>query len=139
MVSKVTGSLTIQVLLDRLPINHLIQLQQWEAVDVFGNHGLCGLLEEGGHEKSPKCLGGNLGDFGEFCKGLKPIFIVDTSSTPFSAEPFRLFYYERSGDAHYYLRSVGNDGKAFTADDILPNIKQTQSSKIGLLLQKEAQ
>ena len=38
---------------------------------MFGNHGLCGLLEEGAHEKSPKCLGGNLGDFGEFCKGLK--------------------------------------------------------------------
>ena len=70
MVSKVTGSLTIQVLFDRLPINHLIQLQQWEAVDVFGNHGLCGLLEEGAHGKSPKCLDGNLGDFGEFCKGL---------------------------------------------------------------------
>ena len=69
----------------------------------------------------------------------KPIFIVDTSSTPFSAEPFRLFYYERSGDVHYYLRSVGNDGKAFTADDILPNIEQTENSKIGLLLQKEAQ
>ena len=31
---------------------------------MFGNHGLCGLLEEGAHEKSPKCLGGNLGDFG---------------------------------------------------------------------------
>jgi hypothetical protein len=30
---------------------------------VFGNHGLDGLLEEGAHEKSPKCLGGNLGDF----------------------------------------------------------------------------
>jgi len=28
------------------------------------------LLEEGAHEKSPKCLDGNLGDFGEFCKGL---------------------------------------------------------------------
>jgi len=28
------------------------------------------LLEEGDHGKSPKCLGGNLGDFGEFCKGL---------------------------------------------------------------------
>ncbi|WP_204780051.1 hypothetical protein, partial [Neisseria meningitidis] len=41
-----------------------------EAVDVFGNHGLGGLLEEGAHEKSPKCLGGNLGDFGGFCKGL---------------------------------------------------------------------
>ena len=57
VVSKVTGSLTIQVLFDRLPINHLIQLQEWEAVDVFGNHGLGGLLEEGAHEKSPKCLG----------------------------------------------------------------------------------
>ena len=39
---------------------------------MFGDHGLCGLLEEGAHEKSPKCLGGNLGDFGEFCKGLRP-------------------------------------------------------------------
>ena len=38
--------------------------------DVFGDHGLCGLLEEGAHGKSPKCLDGNLGDFGEFCKGL---------------------------------------------------------------------
>ncbi|MGN6985657.1 hypothetical protein ACTHSL_11925, partial [Neisseria sp. P0008.S010] len=29
----------------------------------------CGLLEEGAHEKSPKCLGGNLGDFGgDFAK-----------------------------------------------------------------------
>ena len=38
---------------------------------MFGNHGLCGLPEEGAHGKSPKCLGGNLGDFGEFCKGLE--------------------------------------------------------------------
>ena len=37
---------------------------------MFGNHGLGGLLKEGAHGKSPKCLGGNLGDFGEFCKGL---------------------------------------------------------------------
>ena len=37
---------------------------------MFGNHGLYGLLEEGAHEKSPKCLSRNLGDFGEFCKGL---------------------------------------------------------------------
>ena len=37
---------------------------------MFGNHGLCGLPEEGAHGKSPKCPGGNLGDFGEFCKGL---------------------------------------------------------------------
>ena len=40
---------------------------------MFGNHGLCGLLEEGAHGKSPKCLDGNLGDFGEFCKGLYPL------------------------------------------------------------------
>ena len=38
---------------------------------MFGNHGLGGLLEEGAHGKFPKCLGGNLGDFGEFCKGLQ--------------------------------------------------------------------
>jgi len=38
----------------------------------LGNHGLCGLPEEGAHGKSPKCLGGILGDFwGGFCKGLK--------------------------------------------------------------------
>ena len=54
VVSKVTGSLTIQVLFNRLPINHLIQLQQWEAVDVFGNHGLCGLPEEGTQAISDK-------------------------------------------------------------------------------------
>ncbi|HGL9347028.1 TPA: hypothetical protein ACKLSE_002218 [Neisseria gonorrhoeae] len=30
---------------------------------MFGSHGLCGLPEEGVHGKSPKCLGGNLGDF----------------------------------------------------------------------------
>ncbi|HGO7642753.1 TPA: hypothetical protein ACLA2I_001898, partial [Neisseria meningitidis] len=44
-------------------------------VDVFGNHGLGGLPEEGAHGKSPKCLGGNLGDFGEFCKGLNLLII----------------------------------------------------------------
>ena len=32
--------LSIQVLIDRLPINHLLQLQQREAVDMLGNHGL---------------------------------------------------------------------------------------------------
>ena len=37
---------------------------------MFGDHGLGGLPEESAHEKSPKCLDGNLGDFGEFCKGL---------------------------------------------------------------------
>ena len=44
---------------------------------MFGNHGLGGLPEEGAHEKSPKCLDGNLGDFGEFCKGLKMLCILN--------------------------------------------------------------
>ena len=40
---------------------------------MLGNHGLCGLPEEDAHRKSPKCLDGNLGDFGEFCKGLQSL------------------------------------------------------------------
>ena len=51
---------------------------------MFGNHGLGDLLEEGAHGKSPKCLGGNLGDLGEFCKGLRP------SENAFR-RPFNLF------------------------------------------------
>ena len=35
---------------------------------MFDNHGLGGLPEEGTQEKSPKCLGGNLGDLGDFAK-----------------------------------------------------------------------
>ena len=38
---------------------------------MFGYHGLCGLLEENAHEKSPKCLGGNLGDFAKVSGRLK--------------------------------------------------------------------
>ena len=66
----------------------------------------------------------------------KPILIIDPTGTPFG-QP-RLFYYERSGDAHYYLRSVGNDGEPFTGDDILPDIGQSENGKIGLLMQKGA-
>ena len=46
---------------------------------MFGDHGLCGLPEEGAHGKSPKCLGGNLGDFGGFCKGLRMCVVVQVS------------------------------------------------------------
>ena len=52
---------------------------------LFGNHGLGGLLKEGGHEKSPKCLGRNLGDFGEFCKGLNTISICYTTTSQTNA------------------------------------------------------
>ena len=43
---------------------------------MFGNHGLCGLLEEGAHGKSPKCLGwefrGFGGNFAKVSGRLKP-------------------------------------------------------------------
>ena len=36
---------------------------------MFGNHGLCGLPEEGAHGKSPKCLGWEFRGFrGDFAK-----------------------------------------------------------------------
>ena len=55
---------------------------------MFGNHGLGGLLEEGAHEKSPKCLDGNLGDFGEFCKGLRMGVLREYKTAKYLA-PFR--------------------------------------------------
>ena len=45
----------------------------------------------------------------------------------------RPFYYERVGDDHYYLRGVGLDGKAFTADDLVPDVAVPAGSRIGLL------
>ena len=45
--------------------------QQRQQVVALMGIGLDGLLEESAHEKSPKCLGGNLGDFGEFWKILQ--------------------------------------------------------------------
>ena len=48
---------------------------------MLSNHGLCGLPEEDAHRKSPKCLDGNLGDFGGFCKGLRRPFIMDKLKT----------------------------------------------------------
>ena len=52
----------------------------YKGLDVLGNHGLSGLLEESPYEKSPKCLGGDLGEFGGFCKGLN-LLIIDLFSS----------------------------------------------------------
>ena len=41
---------------------------------MFGDHGLCGLPEEGTYGKSPKCLGGNLGDFGGILQRSRFVF-----------------------------------------------------------------
>ncbi len=68
---------------------------------MFGNHGLRGLPEEGAHEKSPKCLGGNLGDFGEFCKGLDLVFfkVFDSMGDTFGVVGFGFgFRQRRNGD-----------------------------------------
>jgi hypothetical protein len=47
------------------------------------------------------------------------------------------FYYELQPDgAHYYLLSVGPDAKAFTADDILPDISEAERSRIGLVVRR---
>jgi hypothetical protein len=48
----------------------------------------------------------------------------------------RLYHYERAGDDHYILRSVGADGAPFTEDDIIPN--GFPSGGVGLLLEKPA-
>ncbi|WP_061818557.1 hypothetical protein, partial [Neisseria meningitidis] len=65
------------------------------------NHGLGGLLEEGAHEKSPKCLGGNLGDFGEFCKGLGLTFFVTTNII----QPFRKHLAPKGGNQSGQVKS----------------------------------
>jgi hypothetical protein len=49
-------------------------------------------------------------------------------------EPQSYFFYQRVGTDHYYLRSVGPDGAPFTADDIVPQIDNT-NGKLGLLLE----
>ena len=61
---------------------------------MFGNHGLCGLPEEGAHEKSPKCLGGNLGDFGEFCKGLSLLNHFQTTLNQRTVQHYLFFFLE---------------------------------------------
>jgi len=56
------------------------------------------------------------------------LFIGDPTQRRLDA----VFYYERVGSDHYYLRSVGPDGVPFTADDIVPRF-QASEGKIGLL------
>jgi hypothetical protein len=66
------------------------------------------------------------------------VFIDDPSDVKFSGKP-RHFYYERAGADHYYLRGVGPEGLPFTSDDILPQIKSTPGSKLGLLIERAEQ
>jgi hypothetical protein len=59
--------------------------------------------------------------------------IFDPAEVRLGGKP-RPFFYERVGTDHYYLLSVGRDGKPFTADDIVPQVDPATSSKLGLLI-----
>jgi hypothetical protein len=64
------------------------------------------------------------------------VSVIDPTDVRSGGHP-RAFFYERVGDAHYYLRGVGPDGHPFTADDIVPQVTSMPGSKVGLLLQRE--
>jgi hypothetical protein len=66
------------------------------------------------------------------------VFVDDPTDVRFGGEP-RHFYYQPVGTDHYYLRGVGPDGVPFTTDDILPQVQLTPGSKLGLLIDREAQ
>ena len=83
---------------------------------MFGDHGLCGLLEEGAHEKSPKCLDGNLGDFGEFCKGL------ELCLNRIRSESARYFY-----DVIGRLKNEGAQGVILGCTEICLLVNETDS------------
>ena len=80
---------------------------------MFGDHGLCGLLEEGAHGKSPKCLGGNLGDFGEFCKGLSVGFAHE-SNPKFQTASFTQHFRGQSPRYHLRLQGKRSSEKRFS-------------------------
>ncbi len=48
----------------------------------------------------------------------------------------RYFYYEVVDADHYYLLSVGPDGKPFTSDDIVPSVEVKSGGKLGLLIKR---
>jgi hypothetical protein len=66
------------------------------------------------------------------------VLVFDPTDVKFSGKP-KYFYYERVGADHYYLRGVGPDGLPFTSDDVLPQIRFTPGSKLGLLIERAPQ
>jgi hypothetical protein len=62
-----------------------------------------------------------------------PVAITDPPGLSRIGQP-QSFFYSVVGTEHYYLRSLGEDGRAFTSDDILPQINPATSSPPGLLL-----
>ena len=63
------------------------------------------------------------------------VFVFDPTQVKIGGKP-HYFYYKLKDPSHYYLLGVGPDGKPFTSDDILPDIKAMPNSSIGLLIYK---
>lgn len=60
------------------------------------------------------------------------VMVIDPSDVRLGSAP-KPFFYRRVDADHYYLRSVGPDGKPFTADDILPQAGAGPAGRLGLL------
>src|SRR5208283_1587576 len=77
--------------------------------------------------------------------GGKKLALIGTAGIAFTVVLYSgLFYFgvmQRGGvydelidENHYYLLGVGQDGKPFTSDDILPRVEVGPNSKVGLLI-----
>ncbi len=64
---------------------------------------------------------------------------IDDPRSGRHANEFKPFYYQRVDANHYYLRSLGADGRPFTSDDMVPQITPPTSENMGLLLEQRAQ
>ncbi|CAM4295168.1 hypothetical protein F901_01727 [Acinetobacter dispersus] len=66
-----------------------------------------------------------------------PVFVFDATDVSWNSSP-RYYHYELKNSSHYYLLSVGQDGKPYTSDDILPDIELKPDSKIGLIFHESS-
>jgi len=67
-----------------------------------------------------------------------PVLVIDPSDIRIGDMP-RPFFYQRVAADQYYPRSIGQDGKPLTADDILPPLAAGPAGKLGLLVAPPAQ
>jgi len=78
----------------------------------------------------------SLKELGESLPKNTNVFVFDPSRSVLTSN---YFFYERVGNDHYYLRSVGPDDQPFTADDIVPELTPSEAGKTGLLLERKAE
>lgn len=61
------------------------------------------------------------------------VFVFDPTDVKMGRKP-RYYYYKLIDSEHYYLLGVGADGQPFTSDDVLPQIRFSPQSKVGLVI-----